>query len=239
MGPDVVYPLRGGSWNDELRYSLRALEANVPHHRIVIVGGSPRWLRASETLIHLPRKQAGSKWQNSIGNVVHAILTLQESDLPLSSPFLLFNDDFYVMQPIERMPVFTQGPLEEVIAYYQRNHHTGAYWKGMVATFDLLRSLGFEHPLSYGLHMPLPIYSGPYMDAFYKGKGIEALHMRSLYGNLAGLGGIERADVKVHQRPKDQWPRDFLSSNDDLHITGMKALLSDRFPQPSTHELDA
>lgn len=239
IGPDIVYPVRGGSYNDELRYSLRSVMANVPHHRIVLVGGSPSWIRPSETLIHLPREQHGSKWQNSIGNVVHAITTGQDWELPLSKPFLLFNDDFYVMQPIERMPVFTQGLLSEVIGYYQRHHHTGAYWRGMVATYELLKSLGFGEPLSYGLHLPLPIYSGPYLDAVAKGRGIEALHMRTLYGNLAGLGGEERDDVKVHHKPKDQWPRDFLSSNDDIHLNGMQALLRNRFPVPSPYEVDA
>lgn len=236
MGPDIVYPVRGGSWNDELRYSIRSVMANVPHHRIVLVGGRPSWVRPSETLLHLPREQRGSKWQNSIGNVVHAILTMQDSELPLSAPFLLFNDDFYVMQPIERMPVYTQGPLVEVIDHYQRHRHTGAYWRGMRATYELLRSLGFHNPLSYGLHLPLPIYGGPYMDAFYKGKGIEALHMRTLYGNLAALGGEERSDVKVHHKPQDQWPRDFLSSNDDISHTPMGPLLRDTFPVPCIHE---
>lgn len=239
MGPDIVYPVRGGSWNDELRYSIRSVMANVPHHRIIIVGGSPSWLRPSETLIHLPRTQPLSKWQNSITNVKHAILSLQDTSLPLSAPFLLFNDDFYVMQPIERMPVYTQGRMAEVISYYQRHHHTGAYWRGMVSTFELLKSLGHLDPLSYGLHLPLPIYAGPYMDAIAKGKGIEALHMRTLYGNLAGLGGEERSDVKVHHKPIEEWPRDFLSSNDDIEHGSIGPLLRDTFPVPSTHEKDA
>lgn len=238
MPPDIVIPLRGGAWNDELRYCLRSIEANVPHDRIVIVGGKPSWLRPGESLIHLPRVQVASKWQNSIGNVTHAILSLQDTELPLSSPFLLFNDDFYCLKPIERMPVYTQGPLLKVIEHYQRNRHTGAYWRGMRATYALLKDLGFERPLSYGLHLPLPIYAPVYLEARQKGKGIEALHMRTLYGNLAGLGGEERADVKTHHKPIDQWPKDFLSSNDDIHLTGMQALLTDLFPMPSIHESD-
>jgi len=239
IGPDIVIPLRSGAWNDELRFCLRSIEANLPHRRIVIVGGKPDWLREGEDLLHLPREQTSSKWQNSIGNVVHAILTLADQEgQSLSAPFLLFNDDMYVMQPIEKMPTYTQGRLSEVIETYRKKRHTGAYWRGMVETYVLLKQLGIGDPLSYGLHLPLPIFSGPYLDAFYKGKGIEALHMRTLYGNLAHLGGTVRPDVKVHHKPYEEWPEDFLSSNDDIHLTGMKSLLLDRFPKASRHEQD-
>jgi hypothetical protein len=237
-GPDIVIPLRRGAWNDELRYTLRSIEANVPHHRIVIVGGSPDWLRPAEGLIHLPREQTASKWQNSIGNVEHAIKTFQDSELPLSPGFLLFNDDFYVMRPIERMPVYTQGRLSERIEIYRRKHHTGAYWRGMVETYVRLKQLGFGDPLSYGLHMPLPIYPGVYLDAIAKGKGIEALHMRTLYGNLAYLGGEVREDVKVHHQPQEAWSTDYLSSNDNMHLNGMEALLRNTFPMPSRYEVE-
>lgn len=230
---DCVYPVRRGSYNEELRFSIRSLEANLPHGRIILAGAKPKWVRESESLIFVPTTQHMSKWRNSINNVIAAMKAIED----ISRPFLLLNDDFYILRPIEEMPTYHMGYMADVIERYRRQHHTGAYWRGMVETYELLRANGFEKPLSYGLHLPLPIYPGPYYQALELGRNITALHMRSLYGNLAGLGGEEREDVKIHHKRRDEWPRDYLSSNDDLHITGAGKLLHDLFPTPSRHEL--
>jgi hypothetical protein len=228
--PDVVYPVRRGNHNDELRYSLRSL-VNVPHGRVILSGYIPNWVT---NVTAIDREQEGSNWANARANIEAALAEA-------SDPFYLFNDDFYVMLPMDEIPVMHAGPLAEVIERYRRTRHTGAYWRGMVATHLLLQEFGFSEPLGYELHMPLLIHHAPFLEALAMGNGIEALALRTLYGNLANLQGQQKEDCKVMARAGvldyDQWP--FLSSNDDLSYSPIGKYLSHIFHAPCTYESDS
>ena len=50
MTPDIVYVVRPGERNEELRYSLRSL-SNLPHGRVWIAGYMPKWVTGVE---HIP-----------------------------------------------------------------------------------------------------------------------------------------------------------------------------------------
>lgn len=228
MSIDVVYPLRRGHYNDELRYSLRSLQ-NVPHGKVILSGFIPKWVT---NVIAIDREQEESSgWAKARANVEAA---LSEA----SDPFYLFNDDFYVMQPMDEIPVMHNGPLSETIDRYSRTRHTGAYWRGMVATHLLLQEWGFSEPLGYELHMPLLIYHAPFLEALNMGQGIEALAVRTLYGNLANLQGQQKEDCKVMARAGvldyDQWP--FVSSNDDLSYSPLGRYLERELTEPSPYE---
>src|SRR5690606_28201644 len=58
----------------------------------------------------------------------------------------------------------------------------------------------FDAPLSYDLHVPLPIHKAAMVEAVRRADRyqIPALHKRTVYGNVAGLGGEYADDVKVH-----------------------------------------
>lgn len=238
-GPDIVYPVRRGDWNEELRYSLRSL-SHVRHNRVWIVGHMPKWVRPRDGngpgAYHVPRPQTSTKYRNATESLVEVANELGAS---LSKPFLLWNDDMYRMTPLRgSVKVFHMGPLNEVIDEYRRKHHTGAYWRGMRDTYQLLKALGFSEPLSYELHIPMPIYREPLLDAWKKGKHLPVLHIRTLYGNLAGLGGEYMEDVKVYPHTRtdySSWP--WLSSMDHMMISPMLKLLEERFPNPSEYEL--
>lgn len=103
--PDVVYINRPGDENEELRYSLRSLK-NLPHDRVFIVGYSPVWVRGCESIAVDPQR---SKHASAESNLIAACSSLEVSD-----PFYVFNDDFYVMQEMETIPVLHEGPLSEV-----------------------------------------------------------------------------------------------------------------------------
>ena len=228
MIPDVVYPLRRGHYNDELRYSLRSLQ-NVPHGKVILSGFIPNWVT---NVIAIDREQEeASGWAKARANVTAA---LEHA----SDPFYLFNDDFYVMQPMDEIPVMHNGPLAETIERYRRTRHTGAYWRGMVATHLLLQEWGYSEPLGYELHMPLLIHHAPYLEALNMGQGIEALALRTLYGNLANLQGQQKEDCKVMARAGvldyDQWP--FVSSNDDLSYSPLGRYLERELSAPSPYE---
>lgn len=232
---DVVYLCREGE-NEELRYSLRSLR-NLPHGRVWIFGGAPEWTRGAELV---PTDQHDTKYRVTTRAMRAACRHPEVSD-----PFALFNDDFYVMQPVPEVPVLHRGPVAEVLAYYERRWGgRSGYSAGMRETADLLRRLGYEEPLSYELHVPLPIHKGAMLEALDAGEasGITVLHKRTLYGNLARIGGerasdckiVSRSDGRIAGRNVAEVPT-WLSSS-DASFAGLAPLLQHRFPQPSPFE---
>lgn len=236
--PDIVYPVRKGDHNEELRFSLRSL-SNLPHNRVWIVGHKPKWVKersgSSPGVYFIPREQRATKYRNANESLVEVARELGSS---MSSPFLLMNDDFYIMEPRKEIGPFHMGPVEEVINRYRKLHHMGAYWRGMVETWRLMQALKIRAPLSYELHIPFPVYRDYVLEAWEKGKHLEVLHIRTLMGNLGRIGGEQMDDVKVYRgKTKDyeSWP--FLSSNDDMTLTPLRTLLRTRFPNPSPYEV--
>src|SRR4029079_15582575 len=95
---DIVYPVRRGDWNLELRYSLRSL-VNLPHARVILVGYVPSWANPDIGLIRDQGKEA--PWHASAMHLLYAMDQIRD----LSDPLYLFNDDFYVMQPTDQIPI--------------------------------------------------------------------------------------------------------------------------------------
>lgn len=229
---DIVYPLRRGNHNDELRYSLRSL-SNLETAGIVILAGYiPDW---ATNVFAVEREQDRhiSHWANVRANI--------EAALPYASdPFYLFNDDFYIMERVPIVPYYHTGPFSETIERYRRNRHTGAYWRGMQSTYLMLQEWGYSEPLGYELHLPLLIHHDPMKEALIRGQGIEALALRTAYGNIAGLGGIEREDCKVLARAgvMEYQSMPYLSSNDDIAYSPLGKHLAATFPMSSRYESD-
>lgn len=101
---DVVYYVRPGERNEELRYSLRSLQ-NMPHERVWLVGHKPAWVTGVE---HIPNRSNGSSPQHNATSHL-----LAACDAVPAERFVVFNDDFYVMEPIEHIPALHAGPLSE------------------------------------------------------------------------------------------------------------------------------
>ena len=61
MPRDIVYILKETLDTDELRYSLRSVEANFPHRFVWFVGGQPAGFKPDRAL---PHQQTGAnKWE--------------------------------------------------------------------------------------------------------------------------------------------------------------------------------
>lgn len=224
-GPlDVVYLVREGD-NPELRYSLRSL-VNVPHGTVWIVGHKPRWVVNVE---HLPTRQSGSKWDNTLAGLLTACTHPDVSD-----SFQLWNDDFFALQPTN-VPVWHKGPVVPVRQRRNDASHVG----GREATRRLLARWGVDPVLDYGLHVPMVVHRRRMVDALRKaGSGIVALHRRTLYGNLYRIGGEQMVDVTVGNR-RDVWPDDavWVSTNDRAFKEGrVGAAIRALFPDPSPYE---
>ncbi|MFD8774474.1 hypothetical protein [Streptomyces sp. NPDC059916] len=228
--PDLVVPVRVGRANPQLRYALRSWEAHLPHGRVWIVGHRPAWLSDVE---HIPTSQHGTKYQNTTAAVRAAC-----SHPDVSETFLLCNDDMFVMAPQpDGMPVLHRGRVTDVEEVYVRRT-SGSYLDGMRATRDLLVFLGHEDPLSYELHVPMPVDKGGMLQALDAGQHLRGVHKRTLYGNLAGLGGDQIQDVKILNRsPRFDHDARFLSTMPDSFTNGAVGThIRSAFPSPSRYE---
>lgn len=229
--PDLVVPVREGAVNEPLRYALRSWAANLPHGRVWLVGHRPRWAVGVE---HIPTVQGGTKYKNTTAAVEAAC-----QHPGVSSTFLLANDDMFVMHPVVGgMPVLHRGTVRSVETYYAARS-SGAYLRGMRETRDLLESLGIANPLSYELHVPMPVDKLGMITVLEYGRHLDVLHKRTAYGNVAGLGGEEIRDVKIlHRAPQGYGPNSrFLSTMPDSFAFGhVGQFIRRSFPSPSPYE---
>jgi hypothetical protein len=226
--PDIVYPVRPGNDNAELRYSLRSL-VNLPHGQVWIAGHRPPWLRG---VGHIPVRPQPTKYQGSTANLRAAV-----EHPGVAEEFLLFNDDFFVMKPVEVMPVLHRGPVARVEQYYARRAK-GAYLRGLRETRDLLAELGHRNPLSYELHVPMPMTKTRARETLETGQHLDVLHKRTLYGNLHAVGGRQIGDPKILTRAP-RFPREapFLSTMPDTFAHGaVGAFIRAQFAEPSPYE---
>lgn len=200
---DVVYLCRPGD-NPELRLSLRSLQHHVAHDRVWIIGGWPDWV-ANVAVVGV--HQTTDKHRNT---TVAMRVACNHPDI--SDPFMVWNDDFYALEPTH-VAHWHRGPAVEVIDLYQRRHPTSPYTKGMRATIELLEASGYPDPLSYELHMPLIVHKAEMLAALDLGQHLPVAHKRTIYGNLARLGGEQRTDCKVYE-PGHPLPTPWASTED-------------------------
>lgn len=226
---DVVYV--AGPWdrNEELRYSLRSLAAHLPHGRVWVAGHRPPWLAGTVGHIQVPPAQ--SRFESSTANLRAAC-----EHPEVSEEFVYFNDDFFVMEPVEGVPVMHRGPLADVI----EGTRSSLYRRGAQATGLLMERLGLADDgplLSYELHVPLPVTKAGMLAAMKAGRGLPVLHKRTLYGNLHRLGGEQLLDVKV-TGPDDPGPGGpWLSTSDASFEQGaVGERIRAAFPEPCRYE---
>lgn len=220
--PDVVYLCKSGR-NEELRYSLRSL-ANLPHGDVWLVGGRPDWYRGN----YLPTPQAGTK-----RDITHRSTRFVCSSDEISDPFLYFNDDFYVMTSGGPVPPLHRGTIRGLVDSLIGEGYAperSVWLRGMIETERILEGLGYASPLSYELHVPMLIGKAAMSEALDLGP-----HPRSIYGNIAGVGGRQIDDVKITSAddpiPAGRW----LSTNDATFYR-VERRLRTRFPNPSPWE---
>ncbi|MGW6414355.1 hypothetical protein [Streptomyces sp. NPDC055055] len=229
--PDIVVPVREGAAHEQLRYALRSWAAHLPHRRVWLVGHRPRWAVGVE---HLPTVQTGTKHENTTQAVRAACGHLEVSEV-----FILANDDMFTMHPLpDGMPVLHRGTVRSVERALA-SRPPSDYMRGMRATRKLLKSLDHPDPLSYELHVPMPVDKIGMLAALDQAEHVTAVHKRTLYGNLAGLGGEEIQDVKIMYRaPRGYGPESpFLSTMPDSFEHGhVGQFIREAFPDASPYE---
>jgi len=224
---DAVYVCRDGE-NPELRYSLRTL-TNVEHDRVWIFGGAPTWITG---VTYQKRMQGGSPYSSTRGHIGAACNTPEVSD-----PFVLWNDDFYAMHEVGSVPLYHRGPMEPLLEKYAK---VKTPWgKGLFETAALMRKRGLlAGAMSYDVHLPLVVHKAEMREALRLAKSVstDAVHLRTLYGALAGCDGVEHHDPKLMRR-SDPFPRGaWLSSGNDVFRSTVEPVLRYLFPDKSPYE---
>lgn len=223
---DYVYLCKEGD-NEELRYSIRSVLKNAPEGIVWLVGGKPDWYVGN----HIHVTQGRMAYSNA-RNILNAII---KSD-SISNDFVLMNDDFFVMKPIDEIPVLHGGSLKKK-AYMRHEIAPGAFYTNMLhSTIQSLTRNKIKDPLDYELHVPM-IMNKDKLNSVLKNNGL----WRSLYGNIHNIGGTEQDDVKIYGgKPLNLNPVDiensvFLST-DDFSFKEMN-FIRESFPDKSIYEL--
>lgn len=196
---DVVYLVRPGNRNEELRWSLRCLDAHMPGRRVWIVGHKLPWLTGVE---HLSTRQDDHKHLNTLANLRAAC---RHGDI--SPQFVLMNDDFFLLQDVvDQVPTLHRGTLNEFIAQYRRTEGGArlGWYQRAVQTRETLAKLGHDPDavLSYELHVPMVVDRERWLAGVKEleriGRGdVRWWTKRSFYGNYAGVGGERSTDCKI------------------------------------------
>ena len=203
---DIVYVLKDDPPSEELRYSLRSVCKNFPYRKIWFFGGKPDGINPDE---YVPMKQKGVEvYERSTSSIIQACKTPDVTD-----DFWLFNDDFFVMKPVEDLPPIFDRTLQKRIEQIRTNNGGGTslYSIRLEQTKALLEADG-KKTFNYAVHIPMLINKKKALEVFSHYP--RSRMFRSLYGNYWNIGGRQMKDVKVNK--KDDIPSKtspFLSTN--------------------------
>lgn len=207
---DIVYFCRGGE-NEELRYSLRSVEKNFPHRKVWIYGEKPGWCKPDEFVrISQEREEANTKWDR-----VRAMYRMVCLNPEISEDFVLFNDDFYIMKPVEELPAFYRCSLCEYIVRLELAHqNTPSEYSMLIRKAFAFLDEAKLPTRSYELHIPMIFNKHKLLEVLGACPDLRAT--RSIYGNYCRLEGVQHDDVKIYKnKPEFDRNSDFLSSEDE------------------------
>lgn len=237
---DIVIPLGWGSqWqNNELKYSLRSFEKHLSGMGQVFIVtdlvGVPNWL---DGIIHIPcPDMTNTASLNAYTKVLKAC-----QDDRVSQSFLLSNDDFFLIKDFEAstFPQFFRGELREKHANPKDTH----YPNSKMNTFRELERFGMPKR-HYGVHCPMLLDKSKFQFIMsrFNWNTKDGILMRSLYGNMAGVGGTLMKDCKISDYMdlpglrKTVEGKPFFSIGDTAINRDMMNFLEELYPNKSRYE---
>ena len=223
---DIVYFVKDTKENEELRYSLRSLK-NLDHDKVWFFGGSPRGLKPDQVVIVMQNQ--GTKYDN-VHNMYSYVLN---SDV--SEDFIMFNDDFFVMQKVESvLPVHRGSLYEYIVKVEDNNGGMTAYTRRLRKTTKALEEAGLP-TRCYEMHLPMVYNKDKLRAALKKFPGLNGV--RSIYGNMY-YEGDKIPDCKVfkYNQPLPEGP--FLSTSDATWRYYLGDTIREKFDTPSEYEID-
>ena len=228
---DFAYICKDGP-NEELRYSIRSVCQSFPESNIWVIGGKPDWYVGN----YIRVEQNLSKYKNAAENLT-AICNSNE----ISDPFILMNDDFYIIKKIDKVLNFHGGSLLEKSRFYERLSGGNNYVRKLYTTYKKIKSIGIEDPLDYELHVPMIMEKEKLKEVL---KNKDQFLWRSVYGNMFNVGGIQMEDVKVYLKGPlvlksynlNKEDHTYLSSADSSFSLILKSILKPQFSEKTKYE---
>lgn len=228
---DLVYFVKDSAYNDELKYSLRSAEQNLPHRHLVIVGGKPSNIAPD---LSIPVKQKGAtKWEK-----VRNMMSLVVQDPRISEDFVLMNDDFFVLSPVQTLPAYYHESLPHLIADIElkNNYRSTVYTKQVLMAYEALSS---RHLSSFNAELHIPMVLNKKRLLRLREVFPDTIPCtRSLYANYyKDIPLAKHKDVKCAS-PLDvpDTHADFLSSSDESFQGLVGKFIRCKFPNKSRWE---
>lgn len=226
---DILYPVRPGESNEELRYSLRSL-SNLPHGKVWVIGHKPEWVTGVEYI------EGGNSAAHARANLYYNLLAACSCpDMP--DELMVFNDDFFVIGPVAEVPVLYRGLLSKQIKTPSSRIHQNWWYESLFITLTALQTCGVPAPVSYELHVPFRVNKAMMAQTLQQFMHVNPANppqWRTLYGNMHAIGGAKGADGKA-MRP-GPLVRPF-HSTDDTSWRYFRARFEQLFPEPSPYEI--
>lgn len=187
---DIVYIVKKGDHNEELRYSLRSLK-NLKHNNVFIAGFMPNWVTGA---YEIPVKQTHDPMKNTYRNLLTAC-----KDDDLTDEIIVMHDDIFIMKPTE-IKTYIRGYYKDILENYQKRSRYTVHVTRMQKTMEFLQSQGIENPKCFELHVPFIIDRKKFVELDKIGDA-HRYNKYSLYANLNKIkdNGVLQ-DVKVHER---------------------------------------
>ena len=225
---DVIYILKPEMDTEELKYSLRSLEANFPHKRVWFVGGQPKGFKPDKAL---PHKQSGAnKWE-----MIRSSMLKAAADPELTEEFFLFNDDFFIMKPVKGKFVnYADRTLTWRIEDLRKEFPwLNNYGRTLVKAREELKCQG-KPEVNFEVHVPM-LFNKALVPTILK---CSSPQMRSIYGNVNQVPYIQHDDVKIYDMETVPTEATFISTNDNVFQNGaVGKYIRECFPNPSRFEV--
>lgn len=229
---DVVYFVKDAKENPELVYSVRSVEKNFPHDKIVFVGGCPDGLTPD---VHIKVKQTGATKYARVRGLIEAAIDSPE----ISDSFYLFNDDFFIISPVYAVYPMTDGTLWHKVSRLKAKYgKPTVYSDRLLNTARALRDTGYDR-LNYELHVPMIISKDKAREVLADYP--DTVAFRSAYGNhFCNAGAMMHPDVKIMDiegKPDPDIHNVYLSTSDKSFKDGLVGKrIRGKFRKKSTYE---
>lgn len=225
---DIVYILRNDIEGDELRYSLRSLK-NLPHDKVWFFGGTRDDLKPDRQVYF--EQKGVSVWQR-VCSTIEEVCKNKE----VSEDFYLFNDDFFIMKPVEEVPYYYDGTLlKRIENIKKKTNGLGSLYSRKLEETRLLLMQEHKKTYNYAVHVPMVINKKKALALLKKYKSVQMF--RSVYGNYYNVGGEQMKDCKIADDREPDHDAVFLSTSEGSFEKNVGAFIKSVFTEECEYEV--
>lgn len=181
------------SGTTELRFSMRSAVTNLGIEKIYLVGDKPFWFKETENSIHIPSQRPKDKQFTVAWVPWYHLLNLLNAGFE-EKKFLLFNDDFLVLQKLDKWVDYHRDE-DDYIERVAKNNRV--YHMREVRALSLLHLDVWDSP-HYNMHIPLKVETQKLKQAveFWQNSLNKDFEFRTTYGNMFLKNTPSMVDVK-------------------------------------------